>query len=364
MNNYINILSEAIPGITAEDIDQPLNEIGVQSLDSIVLRGTLESYFGFEIPDNDWYGFKTLSETLAYCNNRRNCPATAVSQVPKVASCRSLEINMPKMANKALSENWLLKELGDMHWEMLSKGLEQKSSEFSDGLGNRLYAAFVRIRYSVSPLDKFRENEVLHLNSEIRRYGNQTYCSSVNGYCGHKTVTAELMTSFSARKTSDNSQLGRGCPEERTNHIAPVETTPDFYTEHRLVKKGFTDEIYSGGYSFKVTDDEIESLSHTLNPYYEINGVGLVYFAVYPIIADRCASEFFRNTMNMNNYDKEYHTIHRDTFYFANCNADDKIIVRLNSAEVAEGNKLKIATSLYRESDNTLMARIFTVKQK
>ncbi len=362
MKNYVTILKEAVPGITMEELNLPLNEIGIQSLDSIVLRGTLESYFGIEIPDEIWYGFKTLAETIAYCNSTRK--HNGVLPVPKVGCSRSHEINMPKMANSALSENWLLKELGDMHWEMLSKGLEQKSSEFTDAQGNRLYAAFVRIRYSMSSLSEFNENDVLHLNSEISRYGNQTYCSGVHGYSGSKAVVADMMTSFSARKANDNSQIAKGSPEERINHVPVMDVTPDFYTEHRLMKKGLMQELFSGGYSFKVTENEIDSIAHTLNPYYEINGVGLVYFAVYPIIADRCASEFFKNTMDMADYEKEYHTIHRDVFYFANCNADDRIVVKLNEVQRLDNERLKITTSLYRESDNKLMAKVFTVKQK
>ena len=36
---------------------------------------------------------------------------------------------MPQMANAALSENWLFKELGDIHWELLSKGLNTPWAE-------------------------------------------------------------------------------------------------------------------------------------------------------------------------------------------------------------------------------------------
>ena len=103
---------------------------------------------------------------------------------------------------------------------------------------------------------------------------------------------------------------------------------------------------------------------YTINPYTDINGVGLLYFASYPLIADRCASEFFKATIGIKNYDSSYHTIFRDIFYFANCNPDDRIIITLNSIEHIDNNKLKMTTSMHRESDNKLMARILTVKQR
>ena len=88
---------------------------------------------------------------------------------------------MPQMANSALSENWLLKELGDLHWKLLSDGIEQKSSEFKDEIGNRLYATFIRIYYSLSNLKSFQENERIDFSGSIKRFGNSTYLSEING---------------------------------------------------------------------------------------------------------------------------------------------------------------------------------------
>ena len=61
---------------------------------------------------------------------------------------------------EGLSESWLLKELGDMHWSMITKGLGSPSSELCDGSGNRLYATFTRIttRSSSARRDR-REHE-------------------------------------------------------------------------------------------------------------------------------------------------------------------------------------------------------------
>ncbi len=363
MNNFVKVLKEVIPGVAAEDLHLPLCETGMHSLDAIIVRDSLEQHFGFEIPDADWFGFKTLAETLEYCYQAKRASEFFSFGSP-VNSRRSYEITIPLMANAALSENWLLKEMGDMHWALLSDGLQQKSSRFTDSLGNRLYAAFVRIKYAISPLNQFAENETLHLANEISRYGNSAYYSGVNGHCIGKKIEANLMTSFSVRKNQDNSQITSSNPEEKVNHVPELDAVPDFHSTHRLVKKGLIKNLVSGGYTFRITDSEIDSLEYTINPYYEVNGVGLLYFAAYPIIADRCASTFFKQTMELADYDRTYHTIFRDCFFFANCNADDKIIIKLNYVEILEGDRLQIATSLYRQSDGKLMARIFTVKQK
>src|SRR4051794_8545877 len=108
----------------------------------------------------------------------------------------------------------------------------------------------------------------------------------MNGNCNGKTLDASMMTSFSARKAKDNARISRSNPDEKVNHVEELEATPDFYTEHRMMKKGMANEISTGGERFRITDYAIDSTTHNINPYYEINGVGLLYFAAYPIIAD------------------------------------------------------------------------------
>jgi probable biosynthetic protein (TIGR04098 family) len=274
------------------------------------------------------------------------------------------EIRMPQMANGALSENWLLKEMGDIHWEMLSNGLEQKSSEFSDGLGNRLYATFVRINYSISPLHRFMENDTLYLDAEMKRFGDYAYYSIVKGRCGDKSLHGNLMTSFSARKDNDNAQMTKSSPEKKINHIEEYEETPAFYVEHGRVRKNLLRELHSGDFRFVMTNAVIESIEHTINPYYEINGVGLLYFAAYPMIADECNFLFLKKALGINDFGTSWTTVFRDIFYFANCNVNDSIRVDLNSIEHVKGNKMQITNSLYRVSDKKLMGKIITVKQK
>jgi probable biosynthetic protein (TIGR04098 family) len=269
------------------------------------------------------------------------------------------------MANSALSENWLLREIGDVHWELLSRGLEQPTTEFTDAEGNRLYAAFVRISYNISPLSEFRENDQLSFKGVIKRFGHHAYFSKVAGRSGSKYLHATLATSFSSKNANDNNKFSNGKPTKNgINKIAALDTAPEFYTQLRMLKKGLIKDISANGETFKITNSVLETVHHTINPYYEINGAGLLYFAAYPMIADEGASRFMKHTMGIRDFDATYHTTFRDVFYFANCNADDQIRIELNTIEHVAGNSLKITTTLYRESDNKCIARILTIKQK
>lgn len=364
LKEYLHIIQSVVPSFEEDQLKAPIKETGIDSLDIVVIRVAIEKYFGFEISDIEWYQFQTLTEALTFFNKQINRVEKRTIPSINIFSDRKQEIRMPQMANSALSENWLLKEIGDMHWELLSKGLEQKSSEFKDDSGSRLYATFIRIAYSVSLLNLFLENEILYLKAEITRFGSNTYYSTLKGKCNEKNISGNLMTSFSQRELNDNSKFSKTNPYEKVNHIEQLKNTPEFLNEYRLIKKGLLNEITSGNFNFKITEDVIASIQYLINPYYEINGVGLLYFASYPIIADKCLYDFFKNNQEIENFDIVYHTVYRDIFYFANCNSNDHIVFHINGFEYIDENTLSITSSLYRQSDETLMAKIFSIKQK
>lgn len=276
---------------------------------------------------------------------------------------RRHEINLPQMANKALSENWLLKEMGDMHWEMISKGLEKKSSEFQNAAGERLCAAFVRLFYSCSPLNHFAENSMLDMYGKIKRYSDCTYFSKINGYSGNNTVEAQLMSCFSAIKVNNNAGISKSTPVAMVNHIDKLDETPEMFSELRKLKKGQLRKLITGGYTFDISYNVIDEYNYTINPYYDINGVGLLYFAAYPFISDFCTAQYMQKAYSELNYGSSYHTVHRDIFYYGNCNADEKVIHHVNDVGILPDGKIQLSATMYREGDHSLIARVFTVKE-
>lgn len=365
MENYYRIIKEVLPSVTLNDLEKPIRETGIDSLDLIIIRVALEKYYGIEISDSEWYKSNSLSEayTIFKQNSIRasTCVSTSLKKIISVS--RRYEIGMPQMSVKALSEFWLLKELGDIHWQLISQGIEQKLSELSDGLGNRLYATFVRIQYNTSPLVDYQEDTILTLEGSIKRYGNNTYLSEIKGINENRYLEASLMTAFSQREASSNSKILKGNPYEKINHIESLEYTPEFLNQYKLLRKGLLDEIIYDRHQFNITDKEIANKKYKIRAYYEINGVGLLYFSSYPIISDSCVADIMKILGIETDLELNYYTSFRDIFYFANCDLGDNIIVRLNEVEVTN-NCIKFSTSLYRESDNVLIARVFTIKYK
>lgn len=357
MKQYLRILQKEISKISEADLYVPVKNTHIDSLDLVVLRVALEKHFELEIPDLIWFNYQTLAEALEYFHKNKGLLKTNQNtEKTDIVHSEGIEIRMPQMANSALSENWLLKFLGDTHWQLITKGFQIKSSEFKDDNGNRLYSTFIRINYSVSPLCQFLENEIIDFNSSIKCFGNNTFLSRVIGNSGEKNISASLMTTFSVRKCADNNIISRCEPKVRTNKISQLSKTPLFLNDYRLLRKGLIEEISTDYGIFPINDDMLFSCEYSINQYYDINGVGLLYFASYPIISDKCFDKYYQQNDNLQ-------TIYRDIFYFANCNSSEKIIFKLNSIEETD-NHLKTAVSLFRKSDNQILSKILTIKQK
>lgn len=358
MKQYLHIIQKELPSVTEEDLITPIRQTHIDSLDIVVIRVALEKHFGLEISDSAWYQYQTLSEALEFFHkNKVEKQSINKTTTTELTNTESVEIRMPQMANSALSESWLLKYLGDKHWFLLSEGFNKKSSEFQDDNGNRLYATFVRINYSTSTLNNFKENETIKFNSKIEGFGSNTFISSINGKSLGNEIKATLLTTFSIRVNENNNEINKGNVDLISNRIGQLSKTPIHLNDYRLLRKGLLDEVSSDFGGFPNTDKVIFTCEYDVNPYYDINGVGLLYFAAYPIVSDSCFLQYF------NDYKSYSHqTIYRDIFYFANCNPTDKIIFQLNFIEQKE-NIIRTLTSLYRQSDNKILAKILTVKQ-
>ena len=68
-------------------------------------------------------------------------PSTATLAITadvQPAACTDITIGMPQMNSLGLSENWLLKEAGDRHWQQLAGSLGQHPAQLRDVQGRRV----------------------------------------------------------------------------------------------------------------------------------------------------------------------------------------------------------------------------------
>ena len=361
------IINRLLPNLTSENYQEDFQNLNIDSIDLVSMRVDIENKLGKMIPNVEWLSFKSLNDILNYTEktHRQNSENVVLKNSEKIIRKQNF-INMPQMCLEALSENWLFKEAGSAHWDLLCEGLETSSSELKDDIGNRLYATFVRIRTNGSGnLSDFQENERYEFESKLSRFGMGMFFSNIDFKSEKNNIKIDMMTSFSVRKsTGDNKSLAKSQPTMESCNIPQVSEFPVFGNEYRLIKKGDLKTFFFKDYIFNITEKELFSFEYSINPYYDLNGVGLLYFAAYPIINDFCEFQYFKSIENEEKWEENYCTLFRDVMYYANCDSRDKIKYILNSVENLSDNKVKLCSTLFRKSDGLIMARIFTIKQK
>lgn len=366
MEQYLKIIQAVVPEIEMRHTELMFHETGIDSIDLVTIRVDFEREIGKVIPDSKWMSFQKLSHIMNYCDNQKSLLVIKQKEIQQNKINKEITIDMPQMAIEALSENWLFKELGNLHWQMLCNGLNTRSFDLQDELDNRLYATFVRIKIQSNiPLNEFHENEIINVDGEIMRFGNSMYYSNIELKSDRSVISANLMTSFSIRNNSDNTRLVKSQPYNVTNSIKEFSSNPKFGNEYRLIKKNELSDIKIGGVKFHIQDESIFDVIYKINPYHDLNGVGLLYFASYPIISDICEADYFNaHQENIDRWELTYYTLARDILYFGNCNINDEILYKLHSFNYGENNTVQLNSSLYRKSDKTLIARIFSIKRK
>jgi probable biosynthetic protein (TIGR04098 family) len=338
----LNAIQTYIPGYKSPK--DTFEQLGIDSFGLVTLRAAIEEGERITIGDDDW------AETLMPVDLGRFLKGDAYRSGaeggadPKNARAadntfeRTSRVNMPQMSMGGLSENWLFKEMGDLHWEALTTALGVKSSEITDQNGNRLYATFTRIRLqSDVPLVEIRENDELHFQCTTTRYGAGMFFSHVVGSSSSGSFRLDVMSNFSKFGVpGDARSMTKGQPVVPESFIIPSESALPAFASEYMERR--TEEL----------SPALISGEYEIQPTYDVNGVGLLYFAAYVAIDHTCLHRYFGNMT-------DWSVVERDICYFANCRADDKIVFRIHEADNS-GDFLRLSTSLSRESDGKLMA--------
>jgi len=345
------LLAQQIPGFSAARTTARFAELGVDSFGMMELRLRVEQLVGRPLSDAVWLALQTPADLVTALSALS--PAAPAARGSDGWLRRDYVLNMPQMALAGLSEWWLCKELGDLHWAMITEGLGVTSSELRDGQGDRLYATFTRLRLSTTgPLSLFSENEATHLTGRIERAGAGLFFSEQALVGAATTISASVMSSFTKRGVvSSNTSLQKG--------------QPVIAADCRIVDRGAMPEL-GAGYRARRAALTVRAAplpvlyerDYEILPYHDINGVGLLYFAAYPMISDQCELSYMARG---NGWALQASTVARDICYFANCDINDAIVYRVH-ARRDEPRAIELETSLTRKSDGTLMAHLVTRK--
>jgi probable biosynthetic protein (TIGR04098 family) len=342
--HVVALIGRECPGFSAADMNTPFDRLGIDSVGMLMIHSYIEETTGKTVEHREWQRVVTPADVVAVLSTAmssdlRDSAVAANEQ-------RSYALNMPQMAVSGLSESWLFKELGDMHWSVLAKGLGSPAHKLQDSGGERIYATFTRIQVVYStPLTQYRENERIDIDVRMSRFGAGLYFSDAAVKGDGKSIDAQLMSTFAKfGDRASNMSLLKGLPEVPPDCDIPVlSELPEFGRVYRARR----DESFPG---------TIFECEYEITPPYDINGVGLLYFAAYPIINDICAARFAGRSLMTG-----FSTIRRDVCYFGNSNADDVLIYRLHEWS-SDNGLVNMRSSISRKSDGSVIAHIATQK--
>lgn len=262
---------------------------------------------------------------------------------------REVHVGMPQMALGCLSENWLLKELGDLHWECLCNALRRSSNDLVDSKDRRLYATFVRIRIDLEgTLRDFPEGDVIKFSNEMTRFGRSTVQSTISMTGGKSAGTATLLTTFSVRANEGSNALLKSEPAGEYTDLEPAAELSGFF-------KGYSDVRSEYGKSRSENEPKSADLYH-FNPYTDSNGANLLYFAAYQSMADLL-------TLRIHSNEADAAMQSRDIYYFRNSDLGDSVYLQSLDRKLDTSGRVEGRNLLFRASDGECLAYMTTAKQ-
>jgi len=287
----------------------------------------------------------------------------------------SVRINMPQMAVRGLSENWLFKFCGDLHWQEVCRRHGVRSDELTDEAGRRVYTSFVAIRARYKrPLAHIAENDTLEFTTHLDRYGPALMRSRHSGAIrGAGAIELEMLTKFVVRSQEEKNELRQASVRATaTGPIVELAMPPPLSLDFQAARKGSAPRI-AAGIALQAFPSAQGEIVYDPNPFTDFNGAGLLYFASYPAIADHLERLILMRSADYRSFaDRDWavlaSTVARDTYYFGNLDLGDAIRARLSKFErvgpsqAASSEHYHVVVSLEAAGSGRLLADIHALK--
>lgn len=188
------------------------------------------------------------------------------------------QLGMAECGWRGLSEGWLLRHLGDVHWSQIARAMGQSAAVFMDEAGHPVYAAFCAIAQRMMRPDLARPGATLTVASRLRRLSGTRLISFHDlAIDGNAFGAVTMITAFVRHGASGgNAQIRRAQPCG-VLHLPQMEPGAD---------AGFADEaaaLYRGAEPAAPA----RAVDVTPCPITDFNAAGLLYCANYPALVDR-----------------------------------------------------------------------------
>lgn len=345
-----------------------MDDLGADSWQYLEFRNELETAFRITVPDSEVDRLSTLG-ACARLVSELLAPQSGGGQADQASGLRQrrangrggtrmgedgalytdLEIGMAMTGRNHLAESPLMKFVGELRWNHISDFTGIPSRKLCDETGERLYATFfyVETRFPrETPLAAFGENDRFTVVSTLKSFGN----SILDGY--HFFYPAGWPEDKKVPLHNGKLALELGVPYVRTSNIfVKMLQGASWLKKSRPAQKGMDDiprlaEVPDSYGKIKQAEaedrfrpppegytcltPETVRIEYAIEPDRDLNGVGLLYFANYPMILDiaerRCLRE--KTFLPLSEAMIDLRTLcHRESAYLGNAHQSDSIEV-------------------------------------
>ncbi|WP_042263164.1 Pnap_2097 family protein [Paraburkholderia heleia] len=262
---------------------------------------------------------------------------------------------MPELAFAGLSEQWLLRTCGQLHWNALAAQAQLNTPDFYDDEGRKSYAAFTAIRVREARLEDVSENQRFAIEADVRRIAGARHFGLFRVFTTESVVTnVEMMSTFVRREQAgDNRSVCKamfaGSPAPATPAAAQA-----LIAQAKRLRVG--DWTRHGR-----LDRAAHAVEHVVDylpcPSLDFNGAHLLYFASFQSMVER-AEWHWRSAQ----HSAPPTLAERDMVFYGNANVGDRLTLSFG-ARHAGHDGLSHWCTISRAADGMRIAEVITHKR-
>ncbi|WP_321946343.1 Pnap_2097 family protein [Paraburkholderia sp. J10-1] len=262
---------------------------------------------------------------------------------------------MPELAFAGLSEQWLLRTCGQLHWNALAAQAQLNTPDFYDDEGRKSYAAFTAIRVCEARLEDVSENQRFAIEADVKRIAGARHFGQFRVFTTESAIAkVEMMSTFVRREQAgDNRSV---CKAMFAG--APAPATPA--AAHELIAQ--VKRLRSGDWTrHGRLDRAAHAVEHGVDylpcPSLDFNGAHLLYFASFQSMVER-AEWHWRSAP----HSAPPTLVERDMAFYGNANVGDRLTLSFG-ARHAGHDGLSHWCAISRAADGVRIADVVTHKR-
>ncbi|WKL23638.1 hypothetical protein QYR00_24315 (plasmid) [Agrobacterium tumefaciens] len=191
-------------------------------------------------------------------------------------------LGMAEMGYSGISEQWLKRRAGDLHWRLIARAMGQRDAVFTCLEGEPLYAAFCATSLQFVRPHLARMGGEMTLAADLYRVGHGRLASLLRIYVGSDIVGRMILISTFVGRSEPgiNRSVVRRSPRA---FVMPPEAP--------LVVRHLAEQASAAARAIRNDHRRLFAMSETQNilpcPATDFNAAGLLYFPSYSALADR-----------------------------------------------------------------------------